>query len=791
MSKLTLKVVGKSQPGVPHQEENTWLKNKLNKLNTQKEENKTEQNIGEQKEIYAEISGKVVYVNATNSKLFHVYAEKCGKKFHCSYDGFLPLREGDALTGTAQYIASKSGKEDKLIFHSPPFVIMGTDEESIKIVISSALRGKGLSYKKIDGIYDVLSKETGGDTGEICALLDKISMYYNYNESDTESSYNQLDYDPYTLFSLLCDFKQFVAIANRWYKTRVLRNLYLLGLNNREIKASHNDPLNLYENCITNPYVITSIPLDKCDNILSRCGRNPDIQVKESGKIVRKISSFMENNGWTGVPTNILLKNFPNLSEYISTLGQEFNVCADLHTIYLNHAYKIETYMASYIKDILAKEPIYRIDKDDIQFLRKDLSDEQKLAVEKSLTNNISVITGGGGCGKTTVIKELVYNLERAGIPYYVASFTGKAVSRIREVLSSGNNLDVKTTNTSTMHMLISNAKNKNKNKNGKNKKEGFKHLILDEASMITIELLYDFVKCFSHEFKITLVGDVNQLPPISWGSLFDSVIESKLVPTTVLRKNHRSGQNNGIFVNSQRIIEYKDPDFDGPPFDFELTDNFSIIPGDIQTVEDLSSILVNNGISSDKIVIISPYNKDLDILNANSSKLYNSNKNGNTDTRGKLWRVSDRVMMTENNYSHNIMNGDEGVITEVFPQYINVKFGENVYKFNLQAIVENEKSEEYIEESNELSVSSLVLSFAVSVHRYQGSENEYVIAYIPKSSSTGSFLNSNLLYTTITRAKKCIWLIGDVESMLKAATTRPAWRCSNFTKRLIVKGSN
>ena len=231
------------------------------------------------------------------------------------------------------------------------------------------------------------------------------------------------------------------------------------------------------------------------------------------------MGEMMENNGWTGIPSTTLVRMFPNIKDHIVMLKDEFGVETDLHTIYTSYAYEVETSIAELVKDLLTSPPIFI--PSEISFTRNDLSQEQKDAVSMALNKNISVITGSGGSGKSSVIKEIVHNLEKNGIPYRVASFTGKAVARIREITEKKE--------PATLHMMIAT------NKSNKEKKSSFSCLILDESSMITTQLLYEFRKQFPHKFKIIFVGDNNQLQPIGWGSLFEALIKTNIVPVTTL----------------------------------------------------------------------------------------------------------------------------------------------------------------------------------------------------------------------------------------------------------------
>jgi exodeoxyribonuclease V alpha subunit len=497
-----------------------------------------------------------------------------------------------------------------------------------------------------------------------------------------------------------------------------------------------------------------------------RCGKPVDMHSRDCGKIVRKISDMMDN-GWTGVPSQMLLRMFPNLMNYMGRLKDEYGIETEMHTVYLNYAYEVETFMAKKIKEMVNEDVDFQIA--EFSYTRDDLSPEQIEAVQKSLTSKISIITGAGGSGKSSVIKELVHNLEKNGISYRIASFTGKAVSRVREVTGKKE--------PSTLHMMISQSKGKKK------EKETFKCLIIDESSMVTTSLLYEFIQAYNFDYSIIFVGDVNQLPPISWGNFFQEILESKIVPCTVLKTIHRidAGGDNGILINANRIIRFKNESEEGEQFDFQITKNFKIVPGDIETVKNMLTALKNNGIGADKVVVISPYNKDNDTINAICSSLHNGENRSINDWQKKLWRVGDRVICTSNNYSVNIMNGSEGVIVDldVAQEQISVKFSADTHIFKTCAVLEDDDG------TKQLNTSGLIHSFSVSVHKFQGSELDYILGYIPEGKVSSTFLNSNLLYTLITRTKKMIWLIGDVETMIRSATTKPSWRCSNLMKRL------
>lgn len=750
--------------------------------------------------IYAEVCGKVDYVNPKNRSLFSIYAEGVKKRYRCNYEGFLPIREGDAILGMAQLTRDKRFG-DTLVFENPPFVTMASDYDTIFKNLCTALK-TNTNNKKASGILKVLQSRCQ-TFEEVLKELDEYSCRSCWEKETVDC----------TRFLLVADEKSMDKVFTWWYKNRVLRNLYLLGLNNKQIYNSKLSPLKLYEKCVQNPYMIPSIDLEKCDEILGRCGKKLDNNHKECGKIIRKISNLMENNGWTGVPSSFMSRMYPHLSQFLPLLKSEYGIQANLYTVYLERAYEVEVGIANHIKTLLNRPPIYDFEKfevsnaieetysNSIKFTRDDLSREQKEGVKIALYNNISCLTGGAGCGKSCVIKEIVFNLENAGIPYRVASFTGKAVARIREVTGKKEPM--------TLNMMIVLAKDKG-NSNTNNKKQGkgtFKHLIIDEASMVTTELLYEFIEKYGLDYKITFVGDCNQLSPISWGNLFEQLLKSEKIPTVRLKTIFRTANSldNGILINANKIIDYKENggvneeiqyDEEGEPieddnnagFQLTITNNFKIIPGDLETVSNLISVLNNNAIDPDKIVIISPYNRDLEVINNQCSFLYNGVRRSVKDSSGKVWRIGDRVMNTVNNYKLGIMNGTEGKVIDIGNNGISIQFDQNVHLYSLECNVATDDrifGEDEIDTDKDLTCKQLIHSYCLTVHKTQGSEKSIVVGYIPKTNIGSTFLNCNLFYTMITRAKHMVYLVGDYDTMIRACTTRPAYRCDNLAKRL------
>lgn len=718
-------------------------------------------NLAKKEKVLAEVCGKVVYINPKNRKLFQIHAEKMDKKFRCvlSYPNpFCPLKEGDAIFGIAEYVEdNRYGATLNII--QPPFVAMGQDKNTVIKSFTSALRGSGFGNIRAHKLLEALIVKTGSLNNAI-NTLDRMASFYNYK--------NESDNGPIIPYTTILKEKQMLRLLEWWYKNRNLRRLWLLGINNTEIRNSKMAPEQMYQICLENPYKITSLKIEKCENIMNRIGKETRPSTKSCAEITRKLKDFMDR-GWSGVPSRILVNTFPDVKVYLEELKRDFGVKTELHTAYLPYAYEVEVGITDLVNNLLDQPNLpHSMNPSEITYTRPDLSEDQKRAIEGSLRDNISIIRGKAGSGKTSTIKEIIHNLKEKGIKYQVVSFTGKAVSRIREVIDQKEPM--------TMHMSITTSSKQ---------KQLFSHLIIDEASMVTSELFYDFTQRFGHDFRITFIGDPNQLTPIGWGTLFEQLIKSGIVPTYTLTKCHRTiGDGNGILSNANLIVEHSDPEYNGPPFQFnEETDSFQIVEGNISIIKDLIEILRNNGTPNEKITIICPFNKDLVEINKICQTTYNDLNRSARDTRGTLWRINDRVMMTENNYAINVMNGDEGVITDLTADQLQVTFKDGTEQiFSLD--VEDPDQHEDRGSKKVLTTGSLIHSFGVSVHRYQGSEAEYVIFYIPESKPT-KFLNRNLLYTGVTRAKRVLWMVGHYDTMLRSATTPPPYRCDNLAQRL------
>lgn len=698
---------------------------------------------------------------------FKIHCSGMGKTFDAVCSFFCPLRKGDTIRALCKIDAN-----EKLHLVRPPCVQQGLDKDT---VVQGFVKILNKGYIYCTGFYEKIANMAGGDELVIAYVSD---LAQDWNDTKNKGIMEMFqDDDPTTIGKLL----------EWWYKDRNLRELYLLGLTMKEIISSRMTCKELYNKCTENPYSVAAIPIAKCEDILSRFDKKVDQESRERGLIIRSVWNNLTSNGWTATPTRLLRKRFPSFRDHLEPLKEHYEMVIDMETAYLKFAHRTELFVSDYIcKKVNENKIVYNmpletninLESGEIIFRKsatfsRELSEEQMKAIQGALDHSLCIITGSGGSGKTACIKEIVNNLAKRNVEYAICAFTGKAVNRLREVTSD-------TTFSSTIHRLIS-----------KSSVASPKHLIIDEISMVTIELFYDLIKAFPDIEKITLVGDVNQLQPIDWGSLFRELLKSETIPTYKLSKNHRvytvDGEIDGIILNANMIIKH-DTDY---PFEFIETNNFTVLEG----TQDLVSIMIKacfaNKIAANQLVILTPFNKELAGLNKFFQDIYNSKEKFELDSRGIKWVIGDRVMLTENDYDINVFNGESGIVSDVKTNVITVDFGSSgEHNFLLEPTREQTKYKYQDEgrKNEERTVLRLTHSYAITVDKSQGSEWDFVIFYIPEF-NLGSFLNRSRIYTALTRAKRCIWsVVSHIESYAASSVKAPPYRCENLAKRISSK---
>lgn len=763
-------------------------------------------------------------------------ANNVGYKVECSF--FCPVSTGDACVLTVSMI-DKEKKFVKVV--KQPFVTLPMDKDNTIQFFMKTLKGQSFGPIGASKLYDDLAKYAKQMYyGEFFIEKKDITKDYEYKAINNEDRYKSDGVIPFLSETAAeyCDSRndkiidllvgkngesagniagvsklkstltkaQARKLLDEWHNKRSLRRLYLLSLTRTEIINSGFNLDELYYVCLTNPYRIASINYDKCETILNSIGKIATEEIRNLGRINRYVYDSSNSKGWSCIPLFLIKKSFPDFESKLKSnpmFISEYGMILENDRLYTKHIYNVEKSVSSFInKAINQTAEIYEEDKLNSDMIIgnfyecKTLTDEQKTAVNNSLKAKISLITGGGGVGKSTIIREIARNLSIRGIGYVVCSFTGKAVSRLHEIMKNKNAI--------TIDRFIMKTKERKVN-DAKFDISSIKHIIIDESSMVTTELFYRLLQQLDTNVSITFVGDINQLPAIGYGSLMKELMNCGRVPTFYLTKNQRIQSSLGV-VNT-KSDDTKEEDTTGTngekTFDRAILENannlinhkrnlsiplnfvegagFYILNGSKETVANVAKALKQNNYTCDDLVVISPYRQPLKDLNVIVQDIFFPEGSvmryeQETPIGVRVWAVGDKVMMNANNYRINIFNGDIGVVVSLNEHGVSVRFddeSEHLFKYTPKE-EEGEDNPDVDEksDSDELFVHYLSHAFAMSVHKSQGSEYKFVILYLESKGNFNNFLNINLLYTAITRAKQTLWIVCDKNVLIQASKT-------------------
>ncbi len=372
------------------------------------------------------------------------------------------------------------------------------------------------------------------------------------------------------------------------------------------------------------------------------------------------------------------------------------------------------------------------------------LNEQQQLGILAAFQSKISVITGGPGTGKTTLIKALITLLEQENLAYKLAAPTGRAAKRMME--GTGRQA-------TTIHRLLEIDPTTMQFTHNEQNALQLNFLIIDEASMIDTFLALAIVKAVPLPAHLVFIGDINQLPSVGPGNFLHDIIKSGKIATTMLSHIFRQAQNSMIISNAYKINQGQMPSTDLPDckkdFYFIKEEKPEMVMSYIKTI--FAEKLAAYKITPEQTVILSPMNKGpvgTQHLNHELQQLLNPEQPSSLVYAGTTFKLRDRVMQIRNNYDKKVFNGDIGIIQTIDMQ-------EKMMTVVFDYITAIYTSDEF----NELS-----LAYALTIHKSQGSEYDAVI--IPIFMQHFTLLERNLLYTAITRAKKLCFFIGQPKAV-------------------------
>ena len=464
-----------------------------------------------------------------------------------------------------------------------------------------------------------------------------------------------------------------------------------------------------------------------------------------------------------GIDKDIIEKNYMDLSIdrkiIMKQSGEQTQIySASFYYMEANTATMLRELDIAYdVADAEIEQRIHNIEKQ----TGMQLDEHQVQAVKEAVRNGFLVITGGPGTGKTTTINTIIRYFEMEGMDIFLAAPTGRAAKRMSETTGF---------EARTIHRML-------ELNGGMEGSAGFERnetnpletdlVIIDEMSMVDITLMNSLLKAIAPGTRLILVGDINQLPSVGPGSVLKDIIQSEAFNVVMLTKIFRQASTSDIIVNAHKINRGEEVSLNNKSMDFFFLKRYEadiIINVVLQLVKQKLPKFVDA--TPYDIQVLTPMRKGLlgvERLNGILQQYLNPpDKSKREKEHGDMvFREGDKVMQTKNNYQleweictkfgltvdkgMGIFNGDMGIITEIndFAETLTVEFDEG----------------RKVEYSYKL-LDELELAYAITIHKSQGSE--YPAVVIPLLSGPSMLMNRNLLYTAVTRARKCVTLVGN-----------------------------
>lgn len=705
-----------------------------------------------------------------------------GRVVKVGMPGIMPIMKNDIIMGSIDVTTHR--------FIEMPTVIISTTRQAVIDTLKS-FNIKGTNEQTYVNLYDTIQQYCNKINNNVNK---PVKTKLTVNDAINKWSYEYIKQKALTVVpaEILARSKDYIwkQMLYLWHKKQTTRSLLLLGLEQRDISRSDEDPSALYKECLQNPYRVPYIDIDKARLVQKRLRRPETNEMVEMGKCLRLVYTNSFNHSHSFTSFKKLTQQIPFASTASDELFVKYKMVKIGEKVYFKQVYDRETEVVEYFARHLARPPSFRVEpvtvytrNNENESEEIEFTDEQNEALEMALNSNVSIYTGGAGVGKSLLLRAIVEANEAAGIKYILTSFTGKAVSRIKCITRR---------NAYTMDFTISASLYKD-----------VQHIIIDEMSMVSLELMSRFVRCIEtlqEAPKITMVGDKNQLPPIGYGHLFRELLAIPQIPRVILTKNFRLDSEENTIMTVLQDILGRNPTIEANPPHFSIIET---VDTDM-SVKNIIQSFIENGYDQNDICCISPLRADALSLNEMCSSLFHpDDEDGYKQTdpditmKNKIWRRGDAVMCLSNIYSIEVFNGDTGVITDIDDNFLYVRFNdknEYIHSFRYTRRYENEDNA-YIPEDdtqtkeNELISLCLDQAYAMTVHKSQGSEYEYVIYYYSGVGKPG-FICKELVYTQFSRAKVNGYLVIPIGALgeLNAACRYSCSKSRNddLSKRII-----
>ncbi len=698
--------------------------------------------------------------------------------------GYMPLlTEGESVSLSGVWTTHASyGEQFKVMYYEK---VLPTDKQTILTYLSSGV---------IPGIRETMAKK----------LIEKFGT----------DVLNIMLTEPKRLAEIKgISEKKAVKIGHDFAEIQCMQNLIMFL---QKYNVSPNMAAKVYkifgskavEKIEENPYILAEsvdgISFKTSDNIAFVRGmpKNSPERIRAGIKYLLTNAAYM--SGHTYMPRSVLIEHCAyklgvtedevanGLSELILSKDLFFDTIENEEVCYLSSFYFDELLLARKLVDMSQAVPMYTMSVEEADGIIKDiaaksgisLAHEQRDAVLSALEYGVMVLTGGPGTGKTTTINTIIKVMEDLNLDIALAAPTGRAAKRMSEVTG----LEAKTIHR-LLKMTASDGENRQDFEHNETNPLDADVIIVDEMSMVDINLMCSLIKAVKPSSRLILSGDADQLPSVGAGNVLRDIISSGIVPVIRLGRIFRQAEESLIVVNAHKINNGEYPTLTKRDNNFFFLARHNAV-NIVQTVMELCKTRLPKSYDIDPIAdlqVLSPMKKGgAGVINLNKELQQCINPPLPSKQEYQygqiIFREGDKVMQTRNDYDltweksgsneagAGVFNGDMGIIRE-----IDVKSKYMTVLFDDDRIVDYEFTR----------LDELDLSYAITVHKSQGSE--FPIVILPVFHCAPMLMCRNLFYTAVTRAKDMVILVGDesaVRHMVDNNTERE--RYSGLAERLV-----
>ena len=509
-----------------------------------------------------------------------------------------------------------------------------------------------------------------------------------------------------------------------------------------------------------NPYCLTDIwgvPFVLADTIALENGIEKDNSKRLEGGL-RQVMKESVSEGHVYLPFDTLRTKAMDLlgvdgdkirQTMVNMVLKTGSLCNEGRNIYLPEMLLVENNLASRLFEL--NVPPMELEEYSIEASIPGFEPMQKQAIENMIRYPVSILTGGPGTGKTTTIKEMVGILKKNDLRVALAAPTGRAAKRMAELTGF---------KAKTIHRLLRYRPSGSFAVN-RNNPLRYDAVIVDECSMMDINLAQALMQAIIPGTRIVFVGDVDQLPSVGPGNVLRDIIDSQMFPTVRLTQVHRQALQSMIVTNSHRVNNGEEPVCNNGDFYF--------IPSDEENIPKKVAELVSrrlpgySGLSSQDIQVLCPTRRMKDSINILLQEELNNGERINS-----VLKTGDKVMQLVNDYDKGVFNGDLGTIMGY-----NKETGEATIRFEDSDVLYSLEDLDEIEPA-----------YAVTIHKSQGSE--YPVVILTLGPSDRGMLQRNLLYTALTRARRLLVIVGSRDAVSQCVqNNRQSRRNSALTQKI------